>query len=86
MSQVHQQWLENTIYALRAYSGIKLQVTMDSSIIEDLHIDSLEMLELITEIERYTGFPLLDEIWMKWRYLRDIVNYLLSVKWRWKAT
>ncbi|TOM60035.1 hypothetical protein CGH73_26235, partial [Vibrio parahaemolyticus] len=50
------------------------------SIIEDLHIDSLEMLELITEIERYTGLPLLDEIWMKWRYLRDIVNYLLSVK------
>nr|WP_305849169.1 phosphopantetheine-binding protein [Providencia sp. M-27] len=48
--------------------------------IRDVHIDSLEMLELIAAIEQYTEQPIHDAVWMKWHNLLDIVEYLLSVK------
>ncbi|ENR5392975.1 TPA: acyl carrier protein [Providencia rettgeri] len=79
-SLVQQQWVENQIKEIRTYSGITKPFTMDSALIRDLHIDSLEMLELITAIEQYTGQPINDEVWMKWYNLRDITEYLLSVK------
>nr|WP_282554846.1 MULTISPECIES: acyl carrier protein [Providencia] len=53
---------------------------MDSTLILDLHIDSLEMLELITAIEDYTGQRLNDNIWVKWHRLQDIVDYLSQTK------
>ncbi|EJF7712057.1 MULTISPECIES: acyl carrier protein [Providencia] len=79
-SLVQQQWVENQIKEIRTYSGITKPFTMDSALIRDIHIDSLEMLELITAIEQYTGQPINDEVWMKWYKLSDIVEYLLSVK------
>lgn len=79
-SVVQQQWVENQIKEIRTYSGITAPFTMDSALIRDLHIDSLEMLELIAAIEQYTGQPISDEVWMKWHNLRDIVEYLLRVK------
>nr|WP_282564451.1 acyl carrier protein [Providencia alcalifaciens] len=51
---------------------------MDDELIRDVHIDSLELLELIAAIEEYTEQPLLDEVWMKWRRLQDIVDYLIN--------
>ncbi|EHZ6870751.1 MULTISPECIES: acyl carrier protein [Providencia] len=77
---IQQQWVENKIKEIRTYSGITESFTMDSALIRDLHIDSLEMLELIAAIEQYTKVPIQDEIWMKWYNLQDIVEYLLSVK------
>ncbi|MEQ4661453.1 MULTISPECIES: acyl carrier protein [Providencia] len=77
---IQQQWVENKIKEIRTYSGITESFTMDSALIRDLHIDSLEMLELIAAIEQYTGQPISDEVWMKWYNLQDIVEYLLSVK------
>ncbi len=74
----HWQWLENQIQLIRAYSGITHCLTMNSTLIEDVHIDSLEMLELISSIEQYTKLPLSDDIWMKWNRLRDIVDYLVK--------
>lgn len=77
---IHWLWLSEQIQQIRAYSGIADSYTMDSALIRDLHIDSLEMLELIAAIEQYTGQPISDEVWMKWYNLQDIVEYLLSVK------
>jgi len=77
---IQQQWVENKIKEIRTYSGITESFTMDSALIRDLHIDSLEVLELIAAIEQYTGQPISDEVWMKWYNLQDIVEYLLSVK------
>ncbi|MBW3114850.1 acyl carrier protein [Providencia hangzhouensis] len=77
---IQQQWVENKIKEIRTYSGITESFTMDSALIRDLHIDSLEMLELIAAIEQYTKVPIQDEIWMKWYNLQDIVEYLLCVK------
>ncbi|MEX0422684.1 acyl carrier protein [Providencia rettgeri] len=77
---IHWLWLSEQIQQIRAYSGIADSYTMDSALIRDLHIDSLEMLELIAAIEQYTKVPIQDEIWMKWYNLQDIVEYLLSVK------
>ncbi|CAB5541503.1 acyl carrier protein [Providencia hangzhouensis] len=79
-SLIQQQWVEDKIKEIRTYSGITEPFTMDSALIRDLHIDSLEMLELIAAIEQYTGQPISDEVWMKWYNLQDIVEYLLSVK------
>ena len=77
---IHQTWLTEQIKAIRAYSGIHKPITMDSTIILDLHIDSLEMLELIAAIEDYTGQRLNDNIWVKWHRLQDIVDYLSQTK------
>lgn len=71
-----QQWLENHIQQMRTYSGITKQYSMDAELIADVHIDSLELLELIAAVEIYTEQPLRDEVWMKWRRLQDIVDYL----------
>ncbi|MGG7472209.1 acyl carrier protein [Providencia sp. R1] len=79
-SLIQQQWVEDKIKEIRTYSGITEPFTMDSALIRDLHIDSLEMLELIAAIEQYAGQPISDEVWMKWYNLQDIVEYLLSVK------
>lgn len=75
---IHWQWLSEQIQQIRAYSGITNDFTVDSALIADIHIDSLEMLELITAIEQYTEVSLQDEVWMKWYNLQDIVNYLAS--------
>ncbi len=74
----HWQWLEHQIQQIRTYSGIRYCLTMDSTLIEDVHIDSLEMLELISSIEQYTKQPLSDDIWMEWNRLQDIVDYLVK--------
>ncbi|MEQ4676080.1 acyl carrier protein [Providencia vermicola] len=79
-NKIHWLWLLEQIQQIRTYSGITNSYTMDSALIVDVHIDSLEMLELITAIEQYTGQGINDETWMKWRYLRDIVDYLSNVK------
>lgn len=79
-AEIHWQWLSDQIQQIRTYSGITNDFTLDSTLIADVHIDSLEMLELITAIEQYTGQPINDEVWMKWYNLRDITEYLLSVK------
>lgn len=75
-AEIHWVWLENQIQQIRTYSGIANDFTLDSALISDVHIDSLEMLELITAIEQYTEIPIKDEIWMQWHSLRDIVDYL----------
>lgn len=77
-AETHWQWLNNQIQEIRTYSGIANDFTIDSALIADVHIDSLEMLELIAAIELYIEQPLKDEVWMKWHYLRDIVDYLSS--------
>lgn len=77
--RIHQQWLTNQINEIRTYSGITKTFTMESELILDLHIDSLEMLELVTAIEEYTGQPLSDKVWIKWHILQDVVDYLILV-------
>lgn len=77
---IHWSWLSEQIQQIRTYSGITDSYTINSALIADVHIDSLEMLELITAIEQYTGQGIRDEVWMKWRYLRDIVDYLSKIK------
>ncbi|HEM6857873.1 TPA: acyl carrier protein [Providencia rettgeri] len=79
-TEIHWQWLFEQIQQIRTYSGITNDFTLDSTLIADVHIDSLEMLELIAAIEQHTGQPINDEVWMKWYKLSDIVEYLLSVK------
>ncbi|ATG15481.1 acyl carrier protein [Providencia alcalifaciens] len=73
-----QHWLETHLKKIREYSGINQTYSMDDELIRDVHIDSLELLELIAAIEEYTEQPLRDEVWMKWRHLQDIVDYLIN--------
>lgn len=78
-NQIHQTWLINQIKEIRTYSGITKPFNMDSALIVDLHIDSLEMLELITAIEQYTEKSISEHIWMQWYRLQDIADYLSTM-------
>ncbi|HHE6470581.1 TPA: acyl carrier protein [Providencia rettgeri] len=80
LTEIHWQWLSEQIQLIRTYSGIANNFTIESELVRDVHIDSLEMLELIGAVEQYTGQELKDDIWIKWYYLRDIVEYLSRVK------
>ncbi|HDN2512158.1 TPA: acyl carrier protein [Providencia rettgeri] len=74
-----EQWVTDQIKEIRTFSGITKPFSMDSALISDLHIDSLEMLELITAIEQHTATPLRDDVWMKWYRLQDIADYISTV-------
>ncbi|UIN01457.1 acyl carrier protein [Yersinia ruckeri] len=48
----------------------------ESRLILDLHIDSLEMLELVIAVEKKTARPLADDIWLEWTTIKDVTDYL----------
>ncbi|MBS3049731.1 acyl carrier protein [Enterobacter mori] len=72
----NKNWLEQTIAAIRNLSLDGRELDMQSLLIVDLHIDSLEMLELVTAVELYTQLPLADKIWSTWQRLQDVLDYL----------
>ncbi|MHA0902007.1 acyl carrier protein [Enterobacter ludwigii] len=76
MKKNNQCWLEQTIAAIRNLTRDGREIDMQSLLIIDLHIDSLEMLELVTAVELYTEQPLADNVWSKWERLQDVLDYL----------
>ncbi|EPZ8126436.1 acyl carrier protein [Yersinia enterocolitica] len=72
-------WLKSELTQIRAYAGATQNWDMQSRLIVDLHLDSLEMLELVSAVEKHTEQPLPDEIWMKWYRVQDVVDYLEEV-------
>ncbi|CNK60479.1 acyl carrier protein [Yersinia enterocolitica] len=69
-------WLKSELTQIRAYAGATQHWDMQSRLIVDLHLDSLEMLELVSSVEKHTEQPLQDEIWMKWYRVQDVLDYL----------
>lgn len=75
----HQCWLKSELTLIRAYAGATHHWDMQSRLIVDLHLDSLEMLELVSAVEKYTEQPLDDKTWMKWYRVQDVLDYLEQV-------
>ncbi|WP_392433381.1 acyl carrier protein [Yersinia sp. HM-2024] len=75
----HQRWLKSELTEIRAYAGATQNWDMQSRLIIDLHLDSLEMLELVSAVEKYTEQPLDDKTWMTWHRVQDVLDYLEEV-------
>lgn len=74
----HQGWLLEELAQIRSYAGQAQHIDMQSRLIIDLHLDSLEMLELVSSVEQYSQQPLEDRIWMEWHQVQDVLDYLVA--------
>ena len=54
------------------------EITPDSGLIEDLNLDSLEMVELATELEDVFGLPIPDEDVDKLKTVGDVQTYIAA--------
>jgi len=52
------------------------EITMDSRLVDDLHADSLDVVELIMDFEDEFNMEIPDEELPKVRTVGDIVNYI----------
>ena len=55
-------------------------VTMDSRLIEDLKADSLDVVEMIMDLEQEYNIEIPDDELLKIKTVGDIVRYISSVK------
>jgi acyl carrier protein len=69
-------WLKSELTQIRAYAPLAQRWDVQSRLIVDLHLDSLEMLELVSSVENYTQQPLEDKTWMTWYRVQDVLDYL----------
>ncbi|MCW6566900.1 acyl carrier protein [Yersinia ruckeri] len=67
-------WFQRQL-RLISISGLS-ECQPESRLILDLHIDSLEMLELVIAVEKKTARPLADDIWLEWTTVKDVTDYL----------
>ncbi|CNK52676.1 acyl carrier protein [Yersinia mollaretii] len=75
----HQCWLLSELAQIRTYAFQAQNIDMQSRLIIDLHLDSLEMLELVSSVEKQSQQPLEDRIWMEWYRVQDVLDYLEAV-------
>ncbi|NCO59361.1 MAG: acyl carrier protein [Deltaproteobacteria bacterium CG_4_8_14_3_um_filter_51_11] len=57
----------------------KDQINMDSSLVDDLGMDSLDAVEMVFEFEEQYGIQIPDEAIQGFKFVRDIVSYLMKV-------
>ncbi|CRY56802.1 MULTISPECIES: hypothetical protein [Yersinia] len=74
----HFCWLLDELTQIRSYAGQAQCIDRQSRLIIDLHLDSLEMLELVSSVEKYSQQPLEDRIWMEWYRVQDVLDYLVE--------
>ncbi|MDN0088897.1 acyl carrier protein [Yersinia nurmii] len=72
------QWLQKNLVMITNCPLSK--INPDARLILDLHIDSLEILELVIEVEKKTAKPLADDVWLQWNTINDIVEYIMLTK------
>lgn len=52
------------------------QISLKSSFIEDFKADSLDMVELVMEVEKEFGIPITDDRAAKIKTIEDLVKYI----------
>ena len=72
----HQHWLQQELAQIRPYAAKGADFDLQARLLVDLHLDSLEMLELVSAVEKYMARPLEDKIWMQWYRLQDVLDHL----------
>ena len=56
----------------------KNEITMESNLTDDLNADSLDALDIVTEIEEKLSVKIPDEDFTKFATVKDIVEYIES--------
>ena len=56
----------------------KDEITMESNLTDDLNADSLDALDIVTEIEEKLSIKIPDEDFTKFATVKDIVEYIES--------
>ena len=56
----------------------KDEITMESNLTDDLNADSLDALDIVTEIEEKLSVKIPDEDFTKFTTVKDIVEYIES--------
>ena len=56
------------------------EVTLESSFVDDLGADSLDLVELIMAMEEKFGFSISDEAVESIRTLKNLINYISQTK------
>jgi len=59
------------------------EVTLESSFVDDLGADSLDLVELIMAMEEKFGFSISDEAAEGIRTLKNLINYISSQTKKW---
>lgn len=68
---------ERTVAILNEYIGTDgMEITMDSALVDDLGLSSLEVINIVAAFEDEFGIEVPDRIIPTLRTVRDIVNYL----------
>jgi len=67
---------EKTVEILKKFRGGDIEVTMDTALVEDLGLDSIEVIGLITEFEEAFGIEIPERVIPSLRTVGDVVKYL----------
>jgi len=67
---------EKTVEILKKLRGEDIEVTMETALVEDLSLDSIEVIGLITEFEEEFGIEIPERVIPSLRTVGDVVNYL----------
>ena len=70
---------EKIQYIISEVLGVeKDEITMESNLTDDLNADSLDALDIVTEIEEKLSVKIPDEDFTKFATVKDIVEYIES--------
>jgi len=67
---------ERTVAILNDYIGTDTEITMDSALVDDLGLSSLEVINIVAAFEDEFGIEVPDRVIPTLRTVRDIVDYL----------
>lgn len=67
---------ERTVAILNEYIGVETDITMDSDLVDDLGLSSLEVINIVAAFEDEFGIEVPDRVIPTLRTVGDIVNYL----------
>lgn len=65
----------------RLYSPIDLTVTADSRLVDDLEMDSMDLVEMVMEIEDTFSIEFTNEECNGFRTVGDVINAVNTKKW-----
>lgn len=68
--------LERLAAIIEEYKGEKVELTMDTVIIADLGLNSLDLVNLVTEIEDEFDVEIPDRAIKFFKTVRDVINFI----------
>ncbi len=80
MNYTEKEITEKVIEVLADKGSVeKDKIKPDSSLVDDLGMDSLDAVEMVFEFEEQYGIQIPDDVIQGFKYVKDIVGYLMKV-------